>query len=240
MQDNNTRPRLSLVCFAYNEAATLERAVDEFEDTLTRERISREIIIIDDGSSDGTSQIADQLAKKYQSVLVIHHPRNLGLGYGFREGFEQFQGQLLTFFSTDRQFPASILTQFVPLMSDYDLILGYIPEQKRSLVGYVLSRGERLLLRCLLGPLPRFQGAFMVRREVIDGMALKSSGRGWMIQMELIIRATRKGYRIKSVLTEYFPREAGWSKANTMKNVFVNLLQLFKLYMVMRRENLRK
>jgi len=96
-------------------------------------------------------------------------------------------------------------------------------------MGIVLSRAERLLYRALFGPLPRFQGIFMIRRTALQRLTLVSDGRGWAVVMEMIVRAVRAGFRIRSEPTSLRPRTAGVSKVQNARTIWSNLRQVVEL-----------
>src|SRR5207247_945179 len=125
----------------------------------------------------------------------------------------------------DGQFPPSTIKQFVSLMDDADMVLGYLPNRKRSLLAKGLSFSERVLYTCLFGKMPRFQGVLMFRRELLTKIELASTGRGWTVLMELIIRAERGGYRIVGAATELCPRMSGKSKVKNLSTIYANLRQ---------------
>jgi len=83
------RPTVSIVCPVYNEAALLEQNVDELLDYLATlgERYVFEVIIVNDGSRDGSAEIADAIARRHSNVRVGHHPTNFGVGQALRYGF---------------------------------------------------------------------------------------------------------------------------------------------------------
>lgn len=222
-------PQISVVVMAYNEAGTLEVVVREIHKVLEELARTFEVLIVDDGSDDGTGELADWLAETLPNVRVVHHGANLGLGGVYRTGFAQARGDQVTFFPADGQFPATIISQFVPLMENADMVLGYLPEQKRSLIGQMLSTLERLLYRLLFGPLPRFQGICMFRRALLEQFELQSSGRGWAVLMELIIRTCQGGHRVISVPTTMRPRLSGRSKVNNLRTIWANLRQVIEL-----------
>jgi hypothetical protein len=114
-------------------------------------------------------------------------------------------------------------------MASRDLVLGYLPARHDSSVAKGLSTVERALYDMLFGRLPRFQGIFMVRREMLLGLPLQSSGRGWAILMEFIIRAKRAGWRIESIPTSVRARQSGQSKVNNVRTIFSNTMQLLTL-----------
>jgi len=175
---NPRQQGVSVVIMAYDEAASLRGVVEEIANELaTLGRLS-EILIIDDGSSDGTGELANQLEQEIRTVRVIHHPENRGLGGVYRTGFAEAKLEYLTFFPADGQFPASILSQFAALMPENDLVLGYLPERSDSLFGKLLSTAERLLYKTLFHGFPRFQGIFMIRTKTLKQIELTSKGRG--------------------------------------------------------------
>lgn len=222
-------PRLSVVLMVYDEAASLEPVAREIHDELVRAGLAYELVIVDDGSGDGSGAIADQLGRTLTGTRVVHHERNLGLGGVYRTGFAEAAGELVTFFPADGQFPATIIGQYLAAIDDVDMILGTLPARRDAALGRLLSYAERLLLRALFGGFPRFQGIVMFRRALLDGMALASRGRGWTVLMELILRAQRKGARMRNLPITLRPRASGASKVNNVHNVLSNLQQVLAL-----------
>jgi glycosyltransferase involved in cell wall biosynthesis len=222
---------LSVVIMAFNECQSLENVVREIVSELDGSNLNEyEIIIIDDGSTDGTEKIADDLQNKYSNVCVIHHDSNQGLGAVYRAGFNHAKCDFITFYPADGQFPASNINRFIPLLSDFDLILGYLTNRESSTISGLLSKAEKLLVRLAFGKIPRYQGIFMVRRTVLNEIELKSHGRAWAIVMELVIRLSRGQYRIVSIPTEMRPRMSGTSKVNNLATILSSLKQLITLY----------
>jgi glycosyltransferase involved in cell wall biosynthesis len=246
-------PDITVVVMAYDEAQTLPGVVEDLRDVLGNMDLSYEILIVDDGSSDGTGAVADEMAGrasddpagqtsdemagkapdessgKASRVSAIHHEENLGLGGVYRTGFSAARGRYLTFFPADGQFPATIIEQFVPLMESHDLVMGYLPERPSTLTARALSWIERLLYRVMFGSFPQFQGIFMIRRALLDELNLCSSGRGWGIVMELVLKTTRGDYRTVSVPTEIRPRTTGRSKVRNLRTILANFRQLLTI-----------
>jgi len=227
-------PTLSVVVLAFNERANLPDAIKELVLTLDATGVAYELLIVNDGSSDGTGEVADSIARAHMNVRVIHHLSNGGLGAGYRTGFAEARGELLSFFPADHQFPSAIIEQFLPYADRHDLVLGYLPHRRTSWVGRFLSWAERLLYDALFGKLPSFQGIFMVRRAALAAFELRSHGRGWAIVMEMIIQAKSHGLSIVSVPTAVRPRAEGRSKVNNLRTIAANISQMMAL-----RRNLR-
>lgn len=223
------KPDLSVFLMAFNEADAVEETAGEIHRELVMLGVPFELVIIDDGSSDGTAQKADSLAALLADTRVIHHRQNLGLGGVYRTGFSEAKGDYITFFPADGQFPADIIGIFLKAITDCDMVLGYIPSRKSPVVAKALSALERIVYACLFGPMPKFQGIMIFRRSLLGDFMLKSSGRGWAVLMELIIRAKKKGRKIVSVPTQMRPRMKGVSKVNNFTTIWVNLEQVIRL-----------
>jgi len=222
---------ITVAVMNYNEAKSLRSVVEEILGVLERMGNPHEVVIINDGSTDGSGDLADQLAREYKAVRVLHHPINLGLGAVYRNGFTCGRMDLGTLFPADGQFDAEIIPQFVRRFDEADMVLGFIPEygKNRKPLARFFSWCERTLVRVMFGRFPEFQGIMMFRRPLIDTVKLTSTGRGWIIQMELIIRFMRKKYRIVNEPTGLRARMSGESKVNNLKSILSNVRQLFVL-----------
>ena len=223
---------LTVVVMAFDEAESLEGTVREIADTLARLAVPAEIVVVDDGSTDGTGALADRLAAEIVPVRVVHHAENGGLGAVYRTGFTDARGDLVTFFPADGQFPAAIIEDFHARMPARDMVLGCLPHRHDSIPGRLLSNAEKVLYRVLFGRLPAFQGVLMFRRALLADMDLRSTGRGWGVLMEFIIRAVRGGARTESVPTPLRARRTGVSKVQNSRTVWSNVRQV----MVLRRQ----
>jgi glycosyltransferase involved in cell wall biosynthesis len=223
---------ISAAIGAYNEAPSLESVFNEVMAVLRSTGRPYELCIVDDGSTDGTSELADRLAASTPGVKVIHHGVNMGIGPTIRDAITSGTLPYYIGLPGDGQFPASIISQFLPLIEKADIVLGYVPdlEKGRPPLLAFFSWAERLLIHILFGPLPHFQGVPMYRRSWLNQIKLTSSGRGWMMQMEIVIRALRSGARIVTAPTPIRPREHGTSRATSFRNILSNVKQLFALW----------
>lgn len=221
-------PSVTVVLMTYDEAASLEWVTRELKASLVKIDREHELLIVNDGSHDGSGEIADRLSSTIPGVRVIHHASNLGLGGVYRTGFSHARGDLVTFFPADGQFPASILESFVPQMSETDMVLGYVL-RRYDFLGLAFSTAERAIYAVLFGRLPRFQGVLMFRRHLLAQLTLRSEGRGWAVIMELIVRARRAGWRLRSLPTPIRPRRSGTSKVQNLSTVWSNLRQVLQL-----------
>jgi len=228
---------ISVVIMAFNEEHNLASVVLEVTSVLEQLPGAHEVLIIDDGSTDHTSAIAERLAQEFPVIRVVRHSENRGLGAVYRTAFDQVSGAFVTFFPADGQAPAQILAQFRPLMDQADMVLGYLTHSgATSLWAHGLAAAERMAYRLLFRSMPRFKGIFMFRRSLLEAIDLKSTGqRDWVICMELILRASQEGYRLVSVPTELRHRSSGRSKVNSLPVIWANFRQIIKLRWRLRR-----
>ena len=230
---------LTVVVMAYNEAATLESVVKEIDQEAHKSVDEYEIIIVDDGSTDGTEKIADRLAAEMPFVRVLHHEKNRGIGGVLRTGYYGARKDLIAIFPADGQCPAANIGEFVANMKGRDIVLAYIPKRNNPLAAILLSNMERMLFNILFGPMPRFQGIYMFRRSLLERLPLTSRGRGWIIQMELIVRAQKAGCQIASIPVENRDRTSGKSKVTNLRSVLANIRQVIALFIDLQLERFR-
>ncbi len=220
---------ITVVVMTFNEAASLTGVVEELHTALRRLGREFEILIVDDGSRDGTAAIAAGLQGSMTGIRVVTHEHNAGLGSVYWTGFRQARCPLVTFFPADGQFPATIIEQFARAIENHDAVFGTL-DNPVGFVGAALNRAERLLYLLLFGPVPRFQGIVMFRRRLLDEIPLQSpGGRGWAVLMELILKISRGPYRIANARTTLRPRRSGASKVRNPRTIWVNLAQAVRL-----------
>lgn len=222
---------VTVIVMAYNEAASLEAVVEEILADARAHGLRAELVIVDDGSTDGTTQIADRLAATRDGVVAIHHGVNRGIGEVYGSGFGAATGDYVTFLPADGQFFPSVVSEFAECMAAADLVLGFLPEQagSRSLTGKALSAAECAFMWMLFGRLPRFQGVMMFRRSLLEQLGVRAGGRGWGVLRELVVRASRARLRVISVPTRLRPRASGGSKVNNLATVWSNVRQAVAL-----------
>jgi dolichol-phosphate mannosyltransferase len=182
-----------------------------------------EVLVVDDGSPDGTGQIADRLAAELPWVHVLHRERKEGLGPAYLAGFARalelgadFVFEMDCDFSHD---PADVL-RLVAAVEDADLALGsrYVAgggTRNWGLVRRFISRGGSLYAQMLLGlGIRDLTGGFKCyRRAVLETIDLGAiDSRGYAFQIETTYRAIRAGFRVVEVPITFADREVGGSK----------------------------
>ena len=206
------------VCLpTYNERENLERMVR----ALGEHGVS--VLVIDDNSPDGTSELADQLARELAHVDVLHRERKEGLGPAYVAGFERALAdgaELILEMDCDFSHDPADVPRLIAAAEDADLALGsrYVPGgavRNWGLIRRAISAGGSLYARLLLGVGVRdLTGGFKCyRRAVLETIDVDAiSSRGYAFQIETTYRALRAGFRIVEVPITFVDREQGGSK----------------------------
>ncbi len=200
---------LSLVLPAHNEAANLGPVVARALEVLPHFAEPFEIIIVDDGSRDGTGRIADDLAGADARVRVVHHPRNRGYGAALTSGFAASTGDWVMFMDSDRQFDLADLRLLSPFVDEYDIVAGFRQERNDPLHRRVFAEIFNVAVRILFGVhLRDIDCAFKIfRGDLIRSLDLSAPGA--LINTEIQAKARRQGARLMQVGVHHYPRVAG-------------------------------
>jgi dolichol-phosphate mannosyltransferase len=212
--DAAPRPGLSLVIPAFNEAAVIARAISEAEGALALHFDRFEVLVIDDGSADATSEVVDRALPCAAHARLIRHATNRGYGAALRTGFEAAQYELVAFTDADCQFDLTDLARLAALAVDVSVVVGYRAHRKDPWRRRVLSRGYNVLARALCGTRVRDVDCALkvFRREVIAG--LLPEARGFFVNTEMMTRARQLGLKVAELPVTHRPRAGGESKVS--------------------------
>lgn len=227
-------PSLTIVIPAYNERDNLPRVVgDALAFARTRCRAC-EVLVVDDGSSDGSEDVLQKLAAP--ELRIIRHARNAGLTAALRTGFFAATSELVTWIPADGQIPLSELAKILDAWRDHDLVLSTYRRRDDGVARAVLSRGLRLLLRATTGLRDRLEGVYLFRRALLDELDLVAGARSaGAIGFEIAIKARFLGKRVASTEIECAPRLSGRSKVANARNVADSLAELWRIRRSLRR-----
>lgn len=225
-------PVVSLVLPALNEVENLEEAVAQARGPLAEIDPDWEIVIVDDGSTDGTGDLAERLADRDGRIRVVHHAENRGLGAAVRSGFEAARGTLLIYADSDLPFDMAALAEAHRVMqaTGADLVTGF--RTNREVEGplrHVQSVVYTKLINALLGfPVRDVNFALkLMRREVAEKARLTSDGS--FIDAELVARAKEEGFSMVQFGVLYTPRVRGESTL-ARPGVIVEILRDLTLF----------
>jgi glycosyltransferase involved in cell wall biosynthesis len=240
----NGTPDLSIVIPAFKESAKIERDIHAAAAFLRENDISGEIIVVDDGSPDDTSQRAAALCATYPELQVTGYPANRGKGYAVRYGMLRTRGRIVMFADSGLCVPYQIARIGIAMI---DMDMCDIAHGSRRMRGSVIvaqplyrrvgSRLFKLFIHAFMGiPLHISDtqcGFKLYRREVAHDLYEEAFTDGFMFDSEIIMRVSRKNYRLLE-----FP--VLWSNdADThfhpIKGTIRNLRELLKMRYLMSR-----
>jgi dolichol-phosphate mannosyltransferase len=212
-----------LILPTYNEAENIERIVAAALPQLAATGLEHRILVVDDGSPDGTGQIADRLASENPAVEVLHRTSKEGIGPAYLAGFRHALAggaDLLMEMDSDFSHDPADIPRLVAAADRADLVLGsrYVPGggvTDWGLLRRLISRGGSLYARLLLGiPIADLTGGFKCfRRSVLETLDLSGVGTdGYGFQIEVTYRAVKAGFRVEEVPIVFRDRRAGTSK----------------------------
>ncbi len=204
----------------YNERDNVIRLID----AVLSQAPSLEVLVVDDGSPDGTGTLVDERAAGDQRVHILHRPRKMGLGTAYLAGFKwalERDYELVFEMDADFSHDPSHLPQFLESAKDADLVLGSrYRDGKVTVVNWPISRlmlsySANIYARIVTG-LPLFDatGGFKCfRRKVLEAIDLTDvRSNGYAFQIEMSFRAWRKGFRIVEIPIVFVDRTEGESK----------------------------
>ncbi len=223
--------RISVFFPSHNEVENVERVVRDAHAHLAAVARQYEIIVVDDGSTDGTRDRALALVDEDPRVRVVSHPTNLGYGRALRTGFASARLDLVCFTDGDGQFSLADLPRLLGPLNDHGFVLGYRLRRADSVHRRLNAWLWQLFVRVALGVRVRDVdcGFKLFRREVVADLEL-ISGRGASISAELIAKATRAGFTFAEVGVHHYPRTAGVQSGNSVRVILSSFADILRLW----------
>ncbi len=226
-----SKPRVSITVFfpCHNEQDNVGKVTRQAIQVLEGLGADYEILIINDGSSDNTGPVADELARAHPRVRAIHHPRNLGYGGALQSGFRGATKELVFFTDGDAPFDLAELPPLLPLLQEYDIVCGYRMNRQDNFVrrmnGWLWTK---LSNRMFALHLRDIDCAFkLYKRAIFDDIKMESTGA--LISTEILARAVRKGYTITERGVHHYPRTAGKQTGGNLKVIWRAFRELWRL-----------
>lgn len=219
---------VSVLVPAKDEAENLPEFVRLAGEALGIAGFSFEVVVVDDGSRDGSAGVLQDLQRQYPFLRVVTHRRQRGIADALRSAQDVAQGEVSVFYPADLQYlPADIPGLVAPILSgDVDIVTG--TKQGKYEKAFV-SGVYNLLCRWLFGVrVTDLNGVKAWRREVMDGMPLRPDWHRYMV-----VIAIADGFRVTSRPVPLHPRRAGVSKFN-WKRIPVGVLDLLSVWFQLR------
>lgn len=212
------RPSLSVVMPALNEEDNIISAIDRTLSALDHFKISGEIIVVNDGSTDRTSSLIQDKASRDGRVRMLVHKTPQGIGASFWDGVQEARGEVVTMFPGDDENDPVEALRYFHLLDNVDIVVPFICNK-----GIRSRRRERLssiytsIVNLTFGTRLNYtNGTVLYRKSILSGLELKS--RGFFYQTELLIKTIKRGYLFAEVPNLLRTRTSGTSKAISLKS----------------------
>jgi dolichyl-phosphate beta-glucosyltransferase len=227
---------LSLVIPAFNEEARIGNSLDRILSFLRSQPYSSEIIIVDDGSKDGTVRLIREKIRDKSGVQVYQQPRNLGKGAAIRQGILLTRGEYLFFSDADLSVSIETLSDFLPhLENGSDIVIGTRKNAGavievhqpfyRSLMGKVYTELSNLILGLTISDFTcGFKG---FRRNPGKDLFSRQLLTNWSFDAELLYLASLKGYRVQEIPVRW--RNDEGTKVRLWKDVLTSFIGLLRI-----------
>jgi len=204
---------LSVIIPAYNEEKRIRETLKSIDSYLSRQNYDYEIIVVSDGSKDGTGRLVTGLEAEVRGLRLIDNPENHGKGYVVRQGMLASYGDLRLFTDADNSTSIDHLEKFIPYISQgYDVVIGSI-----AVVGHKVASGSEPAWRRILGKLGNLFIQIMAVPGIHDtqrGFKLTTSKAAnhifpkltinrWGFDIELLALAKKFGYKIKELPVDW-------------------------------------
>ena len=231
---------VSLVFPVYNEAFIIESTVRNYFDELN-EKVPFELIVAEDGSTDDTKTVIRRLERTLP-IRAYTGDQRKGYLNAVKDAVRLAERDWVFLVDSDYQFAAIDFWRLVPMMSEYDIILGMKSPRRDPYYRIVLSRGLNFLLRCLFNvPYRDMDTGFrLIRREAIERIAPQVHHFAFFTA-EFVVRCHKKGYRICEVPVPHYSRKMGATNIFYVSKLPLIVLQqlrgIWRLYRELRAQS---
>ena len=223
------KPAISFIVPAFNEEGHLQFTVEQTRRVLKSEVDDFEIMIINDGSTDKTVDIAEALAKSDSRIRVFHNDRNRGFGFTCRRGVKEATKEFVGWVSADTVWPEETLREAIALLGKADIVTTYpLNQRERPVLRRFISSTFTALMNSLFFlKVKYYNGGCFYRAALVKNLEIHSQGLTFWA--EALVRSLSKGYRMIEIGMRNIDRTTGKSKAFKWKNILATLKMIINL-----------
>lgn len=219
----------------YSEEGNIRDVISNAREVVQRIAEKWEILVVNDGSKDGTKQIIESLEKTDPRIRLINHEKNLGYGASLQSGLYGSKYKWIVFTDSDGQFDFSEISNFLAKQKETnaDLVIGYYKKRQVTTSRILTSKMWEIAVFILFGlHVHDIDCGFkLISKKVIDKIPKLVSERGAFISSELLIKARKGGYKIVEIPVTHYPRIHGAGTGrdiNVIIKSFIDLLRLWR------------
>jgi glycosyltransferase involved in cell wall biosynthesis len=216
---------------ALNDSGTIASMVIRAVQAASALTPNYEVIVVNDGSTDATAAIVDELARTYPNVRAVHHPVNRGYGGALQSGFRTATKDLIFYTDGDAQYdPAELAVLWNRMTPDADLVNGYKIDRSDPLHRIIIGRLYHHIVSILFGLKVRDVDCDfrLMRRSIFDRVRLeKTSG---VICLEMMKKIQDAGFRIVEVPVHHYHRAFGRSQFFNVRRIFKTAVDVMRLW----------
>lgn len=226
---------LSVFFPAYNEEGNITTTVEKTVEILKKHTFPWEVIVVNDGSTDKTGQVVDQLQKKLNlgNRLRVIHQENGGYGMALRTGFKAARHEWVVYTDSDGQFDFSQIDNFLEKADSADAIWGFRIKRQDPIYRLMFAKGWAISLFLFFGiRLKDIDCGFkMIKKQVLEKIGDLRSSRGGMINAEIAIKIKGGGFKIAQVGVDHYPRVSGQPTGANLNVIIRSYLDLLRLWL---------
>ncbi|MFH1305199.1 MAG: glycosyltransferase family 2 protein [Candidatus Omnitrophota bacterium] len=229
---------VSFVLPMYNERDNIAYAVKEISSLAPEVTNDHEIIFVDDASTDGSADAAEEIAQKDNRVKVFRLTENTKFGGAFAKGFKSAAKDVIVYMDSDMPVKPEDVKASFPLIADADIVTGYSRVRKGdTLKRKIISGIYNLMVQALFGLKIKDinSGYKIVRRRVAENMEFIS--RSPFVDVELFLEAKRKGYKVKQFPLVFRSRFGGKSCISSFPIMLATFRDMIKVKILSCRKN---
>lgn len=222
---------LSVFLPIYNEAGIVKSVIEKILVVLPKVAEKWEFIAVNDGSTDNTKKVLESI----KNIRTINHEVNRGYGATLRSGFYNAKYENIAFTDSDGQFDFGEITKFIEKKQETnaDLVIGFYKKRQVSKFKIITSKIWEITVFILFGLMVKDIdcGFKLISKKVIDEIPKLESNRGAFISSELLIKATKFGFKIVEIPVTHYPRTVGKGTGRHIRVIIQSFVDLFKLWL---------
>ena len=221
------RRDFALIIPAFNEAPVVPALISELRAAFERHDLSGEIVFVDDGSTDGTADLAEKEARGWPLLKVVRHPRNLGKTEAMMTAARSTERTYLVLFDADLQHLPDQIPRFLErIHAGWDIVTGRkIGFYDKRVVSSFYNALSRRIFRI---PVSDLNSMKAFRRDILEGMSLRKDWHRFFV-----VLAYARGYSVSEIDVELHPRRAGVSKYRGLFRVGVGIIDLMSVWFLL-------